>query len=82
MQYVGQTHQKFSQRINKHKFDIKHFPDIVTTVSEHFNLPGHSIKDFSFMRIDRVTGNRKRLMKETLGCIGLEQCVLSVCIQK
>ena len=41
------------------------FLDIVTTVSEHFNLPGHSIKDFSFMPINRVTGNWKRLMKET-----------------
>ena len=51
--------------MNKHKFDIKHFPDIVTTVSEHFNLPGHSIKDFSFMPIERVTGNWNRFMKET-----------------
>ena len=51
--------------MNKHKFDIKHFPDIITTVSEHFNLPGHSIKDFSFMPIDKVAGNLKRLMKET-----------------
>ena len=51
--------------MNKHKFDIKHFPDIITTVSEHFNSPGHSIKDFSFMPIDRVTCNWKRLLKET-----------------
>ena len=47
------------------KFDIKHFPDIITTVSEHFNSPGNSIEDFSFMPIDKVTGNWKRLMKET-----------------
>ena len=65
IQYVGQTQQKCSQRMNKHKFDIKHFPDIITTVSEHFNSPGHSIKKFSFMPIDKVTGNWKRLMKET-----------------
>ena len=65
LQYVGQTQQKCSQRMNKHKFDIKHFPDIITTVSEHFNSPGHSIKDFSFMPIDRVTCNWKRLLKET-----------------
>ena len=65
IQYVGQTQQKCSQRMNKHKFDIKHFPDIITAVSEHFNSPGHSIKDFSFMPIDKVTGNWKRLMKET-----------------
>ena len=60
-----QTQQKCSQRMNTHKFDIKHFPDIITTVSEHFNSPGHSIKDFSFMPIDRVAYNWKRLLKET-----------------
>lgn len=65
LQYVGQTQQKCSQRMNKHKFDIKHFPDTPTTVSEHFNLPGHTIEDFSFMPIDKVPGNWKRLMKET-----------------
>ena len=65
IQYVGQTQQNCSQRMNKHKFDIKHSPDIITTVSEHFNSPGHSIKYFSFMPIDKVTGNWKRLMKET-----------------
>ena len=65
IQYVGQTQQKCSQRINKHKFDIKHFPAIITTVSEHFKSPVHSIKVFSFMPIDKVTGNCKRLMKET-----------------
>ena len=46
IQHVEQTQQKCSQRMNKHNFDIKHFPDIITTVSEHFNSPGHSIKDF------------------------------------
>ena len=65
IQCVGQTQQKCSQGMNKHKFDIKHFPDIITTDSDHFNSPRHSIKDFSFMPIDKVTGNWKRLMKET-----------------
>lgn len=65
LQYVGQTQQKCSQRMNKHKFDIKHFPDTPTTVAEHFNLPGHTIQDFSFMPIDKVSDNWKRLMKET-----------------
>ena len=45
--------------MNKHKFDIKYFPDIDTTVSGHFNLPGYSIKDFSFMSNGSVTGNWK-----------------------
>ena len=43
IQYVGQIQQKSRERMNKHKFDLKHFPDIVITVSEHFILLGHSI---------------------------------------
>ena len=49
IQYVGQTQQKCSQRMRKHKFDIKHFPDIISKVSEHFNSPGHSIKKISLI---------------------------------
>ena len=56
--------QKCSQRMNKHKFNTKHFPDTPTTVSEHFNLPGYNIHDFSFMLIDKVPGNWKRLRKK------------------
>ena len=46
----------FSKNV-EHKFDLKHFPDIVNTVSEHFSSPGHLIKEYSFMPIDRVAGN-------------------------
>ena len=49
--------------MNKHKVDIKHLPDILTTVSEHFNSPRHSIKDFSFMPIYKVKCTRKLLKK-------------------
>lgn len=64
-QYVGQTRQKCANRMNKHKYDIAHFPDTITNVSEHFNSAGHSIQDFSFMPIDKVTNDWKRLLKET-----------------
>ena len=63
-QYVGQTNQKCSQRMNSHKFDIKHFPDCLTNVSEHFNSAGHSIDDFSFVPIEQIQNNWKRLLKE------------------
>ena len=33
--------------MNHHKYDIAHFPDTFTNVSEHFNSAGHSIQDFS-----------------------------------
>lgn len=64
-QYVGQTHQKCANRMNSHKFDIMHFPEVFTNVSEHFNSSGHTIQDFSFMPIDKVSNNWKRLLKET-----------------
>ena len=64
-QYVGQTHQKRANRMNNHRFDIVHFPDMLTNVSEHFNSPGHNIQDFSFMPIEKVSNNWKRLLKET-----------------
>ena len=51
--------------MNKHKFDIAHFSETFTNVSEHFNSPGHSIQDFSFMPIDKVSNDWKRLLKET-----------------
>ena len=65
LQYVGQTSQKCSVRMNSHKFDIKHFPNSFTTVAEHFNSKDHSIRDFSFMPIDKINNNWKRLLKET-----------------
>ena len=43
---MGQTHQKCANRMNSHKYDIAHFPDTLTNVSEHFNSPGHSVQDF------------------------------------
>lgn len=67
MQYVGQTSQSVSRRMNSHRFDISNFydPSFSTTVATHFNLQGHSIDDFSFMPIEIVSNNSDRLCKET-----------------
>lgn len=62
-QYVGQTQQKCSIRMNSHRFDIKH--NNYTNVAEHFNLSDHSLQDFSFMPIDQVHNVWRRLLKET-----------------
>ena len=51
--------------MNTHKYGIAHFSDTFNNVSEHFNSAGHSILDFSFMPIDRVTNDWKRLLNET-----------------
>ena len=65
MQYVGQTQQKCSVRMNSHRFDIRNHPNSYTNVSEHFNSENHSILDFSFMPIENINNNWQRLMKET-----------------
>ena len=66
-QYIGQTHQLVSNRMNSHKFDIRNMsdPSFSTNVAIHFNSNGHSIEDFSFMPIDYVSNNMNRLLKET-----------------
>lgn len=61
-QYAGQTYQMVSKRMNKHRFDINHFPEGITNVSEHFNSIGHTLHDFSFIPIDRVIDEWQRLL--------------------
>lgn len=46
--------------MNKGKFDIKHFPDTLTTVFEHFNSPEHVIQGFFFKPVDKVNGDWKK----------------------
>jgi len=51
--------------MNSHNFDVKHYPNTITTVAEHFNSKGYSVIDFSFMAIDKINNTWKRLLKET-----------------
>ena len=64
-QYVGQTHQKVSKRMNSHRFDIFHHPDSFTNVSVHFSENGHTANDFSYAPIEKVNAQWPRLLKET-----------------
>ena len=67
-QYAGpmlcyiETHQKASKRMNSNRFDILHYPEIITNVSVHFNENGHSLNNFSFTPIDRVEAEWPRLL--------------------
>ena len=67
IQYVGETKQNVSKRMNSHRFDIRNFsdPTYSSYVATHFNSPSHSIDDFSFMPIDNVCNDFDRLCKET-----------------
>ena len=66
-QYVGQTNQQVSKRMNSHRFDINNYDSegYATNVALHFNSNSHSIADFSFLPIDVVNDEMTRLCKET-----------------
>ncbi|XP_065436529.1 zinc finger protein 577-like [Chrysemys picta bellii] len=61
--YIGQTGQSLRKRINGHKSDIRN-GNIHKPVSEHFNLPGHSITDLKVTIIEQKNF-RNRLQRET-----------------
>ena len=67
MQYVGQTNQKVSKRMNSHRFDINNYDceSYASNVASPFNSDSHSIADFSFLPIDVVNDEMTRLCKET-----------------
>ena len=68
-QYVGQTNQQVSKRMNSHyRFDINnHDSDgYATNAALHFNSDSHSIADFSFLPIDVVNDEMTRLCKDKL----------------
>ena len=63
-QYIGETRQEFHKRMTAHRHDITHKID--TAVSEHFNLPNHSMNDVKTYIIGGgFAKNRKRKYKES-----------------
>lgn len=67
MQYIGQTNQQVSKRMNSHRFDINTYDgqSYATNVALHFNSDSHSLNDFRFLPIDVVKNEMDRLCKET-----------------
>ena len=67
MQYVGQTNQQVSKRMNSHRIDINNYDSqgYSTNLALHFNSDSHSITDFSFLPIDVVSNEMARRCKET-----------------
>ncbi|MES9884726.1 MAG: GIY-YIG nuclease family protein [Sedimenticola sp.] len=52
-QYVGETERSLKERAKEHIWDIRACRD--KPVSNHFNLPAHSIHDLSVQIIEKVT---------------------------
>ena len=67
MQYIGQTNQQVSKRMNSHRFDINTYDgqSYATNVALHFNSDSHSLNDFRFLPIDVVKNEMDRPCKET-----------------
>ena len=67
LQYVGQTSQPVSKRMNSNRFDISNYtdPSFSSLVATHFNSDNQCINDFSFMPIDVIDNTFDRLCKET-----------------
>jgi len=53
-QYIGKTSGVVKLRLNKHRNSIG---QSVTSVAKHFELPGHSVRDFFAFGIERVVGD-------------------------
>jgi hypothetical protein len=62
IQYVGETEQLLSSRLNGHRFDISH-KDPDKPVAKHFNLPFHSIDNLKIKVIDLLHTNDAVLRK-------------------
>ncbi len=67
IQYIGQTSQQLSKRMNQHRSDIKNYIDhnFNSHVVKHFNKSSHTLQHFSFQPIDIVNSDMERLLKET-----------------
>jgi len=67
LQYVGQTGRALADRCTDHRSAIRTKKD--TPIAVHFNLPGHSLDDFSITAIEQLPfcpdALKFRLMKET-----------------
>ena len=50
--YYGETGRELRSRFREHKGDIANARQ--KPVSEHFNLPGHSLRDLIFIGIEKV----------------------------
>ena len=58
-----------TNRINNHIFDIVHFLDVLTNVSEHFNSSGHNIQYCSFMPVEKRALQFEKTCIHILGTI-------------
>ena len=68
VQYIGETKRHLSDRFGEHRREIekalqqRHI-DQPTAVSDHFTLPGHSIKNIELIPLELINSNRDGIRK-------------------
>lgn len=64
-QYIGETKRRLNERFGEHRRSIAN-PELLKTptpVSEHFNLPGHSLNDVLLTPIELIKSKRDSVRK-------------------
>ena len=72
MQYIGETKRQFSDRFGEHRRSIEkdrnphHFYH-PPTVSDHFSLPDHYIKEIELIPLELINSDRNIIRKAREG---------------
>ena len=64
-QYIGETKRHLHERFGEHRRSVQNHQQLAspTPVSEHFNLPGHSVNDIRLIPLELTHTNRDSVRK-------------------
>ena len=64
-QYIGETKRHLHERFGEHRRSVQNHQQLAnpTPVSEHFNLPGHSVNDIRLIPLELIHTNRDSVRK-------------------
>ena len=64
-QYIGETKRHLHERFGEHRRSVQNHQQLAnpTPVSEHFNLPGHSVNDIRLIPLELIRTNRDSVRK-------------------
>ena len=64
-QYIGETKRHLHERFGEHRRSVQNHQQLAnpTPVSEHFNLPGHSVNEIRLIPLELIHTNRDSVRK-------------------
>ena len=64
-QYIGETKRHLHERFGEHRRSVQNHQQLAnpTPVSEHFNLPGHSVNEICLIPLELIHTNRDSVRK-------------------